>query len=77
PGPLAAGGARSAAAGRRLRRRHERGDAVVAAARWAGSARAVFSDVSAATDAPAMARGMLEGIAGSYRRVSDELESAS
>ena len=24
-----------------------------------------------------MARGMLEGIAGSYRRVSDELESAS
>ena len=44
---------------------------------WAGSARAVFSDVSATTDAPAMARGMLEGIAGSYRRVSDELESAS
>lgn len=44
---------------------------------WAGSARAVFSDVSAATDAPAMARGMLEGIAGSYRRVSDELEAAA
>ncbi|WP_229577160.1 FGGY-family carbohydrate kinase [Kocuria rhizophila] len=44
---------------------------------WAGSARAVFSDVSATTDAPAMARGMLEGIAGSYRRVSDELEIAS
>ncbi|MDO4918102.1 gluconokinase [Kocuria sp.] len=44
---------------------------------WAGSARAVFADVSAATDAPAMARGMLEGIAGSYRRVADELERAA
>ncbi|GEC98211.1 sugar kinase [Kocuria varians] len=44
---------------------------------WAGSARAVFADVSASTDAPAMARGMLEGIAGSYRRVSDELEVAA
>ncbi|OXS81202.1 gluconokinase [Kocuria marina] len=44
---------------------------------WAGSARAVFADVSASTDASAMARGMLEGIAGSYRRVSDELERAA
>lgn len=44
---------------------------------WAGSARTAFVDVSASTDASAMARGMLEGIAASYRRVADEMEEAT
>lgn len=44
---------------------------------WAGSARTAFVDVSASTDAAGMARGMLEGIAASYRRVADELEEAA
>ena len=44
---------------------------------WAGSARTAFVDVSAATDAAGMARGMMEGIAASYRRVADELEEAA
>lgn len=44
---------------------------------WAGNARAVFSGVSASTDASGLARGMLEGIAASYRRVSDQLELAA
>ena len=44
---------------------------------WAGNARAVFSGVSASTDAAGLARGMLEGIAVSYRRVSDQLELAA
>lgn len=44
---------------------------------WAGSARTAFVDVSESTDASAMARGMMEGIAASYRRVADELEEAA
>ena len=44
---------------------------------WAGSARTAFVDVSASTDATGMARGMLEGIAASYRRVADEMEEAA
>ena len=44
---------------------------------WAGSARTAFVDVSASTDAAGMARGMLEGIAASYRRVADEMEEAA
>lgn len=44
---------------------------------WAGSARAVFAEVSASTGPDGMARGMLEGIAASYGRVADELREAA
>ncbi|MFI5908506.1 gluconokinase [Dactylosporangium sp. NPDC051541] len=44
---------------------------------WAGGARAVFSGVSAATDADALFRGIVEGVAMTYARVADELYPAA
>ncbi|MEV4351336.1 gluconokinase [Actinoplanes sp. NPDC049596] len=44
---------------------------------WAGSARAVFGGVSAATDADIMFRGIIEGVAMTYARVADELHPAA
>lgn len=41
---------------------------------WAGDARALFADVSAASTGVELARGVLEGIAVSYARVADQLE---
>jgi gluconokinase len=44
---------------------------------WAGSARAMFGGVSAATGADALFRGILEGVAMTYARVADELHPAA
>jgi len=44
---------------------------------WVGGARAVFDGVSAATDAGAMFRGVVEGVAMTYARVADELRPAA
>ncbi|TDC65952.1 sugar kinase [Micromonospora sp. KC207] len=44
---------------------------------WVGGARAVLEGVSAATDADAMFRGIVEGVAMTYARVADELHPAA
>ncbi|MEU4559469.1 FGGY family carbohydrate kinase [Actinoplanes sp. NPDC023936] len=44
---------------------------------WAGGARAVFGGVSAATDADALFRGIVEGVAMTYARVAGELHPAA
>ncbi|GAB7045521.1 gluconokinase [Catenuloplanes indicus] len=44
---------------------------------WAGGVRAEFSGVSAATDADALFRGIVEGVAMTYARVADELRPAA
>lgn len=44
---------------------------------WAGDARAVFAGVSAATDALAMWRGAIEGVAVSYARVFGQLRAVN
>jgi gluconokinase len=44
---------------------------------WAGGARAVLSWVSAASDADAVFRGIVEGVAITYARVADELHPAA
>lgn len=44
---------------------------------WVGGARAVFGEVSAATGADAMFRGIVEGVAMTYARVADELHPAA
>jgi gluconokinase len=44
---------------------------------WVGEARAVFGGVSAATDADALFRGIVEGVAMTYARVADELYPAA
>jgi len=44
---------------------------------WVGGARAVFDGVSAATDADALFRGIVEGVAMTYARVADELYPAA
>ncbi|GAA3453968.1 FGGY family carbohydrate kinase [Dactylosporangium matsuzakiense] len=44
---------------------------------WVGGARAVFTGVSAATDADALWRGIVEGVAMTYARVADELQPAA
>ncbi|WBB80346.1 gluconokinase [Micromonospora sp. WMMD882] len=44
---------------------------------WVGGARAVFGGVSAATDADALFRGIVEGVAMTYARVADELRPAA
>jgi gluconokinase len=44
---------------------------------WVGGARAVFGGVSAATDADALFRGIIEGVAVTYARVADELHPAA
>ena len=44
---------------------------------WAGGARAVLSGVSAASDADAVFRGIVEGVAITYARVADELHPAA
>ncbi|MEV4279191.1 gluconokinase [Actinoplanes xinjiangensis] len=44
---------------------------------WVGSARAVLGGVSAATDADALFRGIVEGVAMTYARVADELHPAA
>ena len=44
---------------------------------WAGGARAVFADVSAASTGADLARGVLEGVAVSYARVADRLGAAA
>jgi gluconokinase len=44
---------------------------------WVGGARAVFGGVSAATDADALFRGIVEGVAMTYARVADELYPAA
>ncbi|MGN9908620.1 FGGY family carbohydrate kinase [Phytohabitans sp. LJ34] len=44
---------------------------------WVGEARAVLGGVSAATDADAMFRGIVEGVAMTYARVADELRPAA
>jgi gluconokinase len=44
---------------------------------WAGDARAVFGGVSAAADADALFRGIVEGVAMTYARVADELHPAA
>ncbi|WP_067501085.1 gluconokinase [Actinoplanes sp. TFC3] len=44
---------------------------------WAGAARAVFGGVSAATDADALFRGIIEGVAMTYARVAGELQPAA
>ncbi|NYH41973.1 gluconokinase [Micromonospora jinlongensis] len=44
---------------------------------WVGGARAVFGGVSAATDADALFRGIVEGVAMTYARVADELHPAA
>lgn len=43
---------------------------------WAGSARAVLSDVTAASTGTALARAVLEGVVVSYARVADQLVGA-
>ncbi len=44
---------------------------------WAGGARAQIGGVSAATDADALFRGLIEGVAMTYARVADELYPAA
>ena len=44
---------------------------------WVGEARAVVGGVSAATDADALFRGIVEGVAMTYARVADELRPAA
>ena len=44
---------------------------------WVGEARAVLGGVSAATDADALFRGIVEGVAMTYARVADELQPAA
>ncbi|AVT38597.1 gluconokinase [Plantactinospora sp. BB1] len=44
---------------------------------WVGGARAVLGGVSAATDADALFRGIVEGVAITYARVADELHPAA
>ncbi|RKN47659.1 gluconokinase [Micromonospora endolithica] len=44
---------------------------------WVGGARAVLGGVSAATDADALFRGIVEGVAMTYARVTDELHPAA
>lgn len=44
---------------------------------WAGGARAVLADVTAAHDGADLARGVLEGIGLSYGRVADQLTQAA
>ncbi|MGQ1796157.1 gluconokinase [Kocuria oceani] len=44
---------------------------------WAGGARAVLADVTAAATGADLARGVLEGVAASYGRVADELEDVA
>jgi gluconokinase len=44
---------------------------------WVGGARAAFGGVSAATDADALFRGIVEGVAMTYARVADELYPAA
>ncbi len=44
---------------------------------WVGGARAVLGGVSAATDADALFRGIVEGVAMTYARVADELHPAA
>ncbi|WP_250038380.1 gluconokinase [Paractinoplanes maris] len=44
---------------------------------WVGGARAVFGGVSTATDADALFRGIIEGVAMTYARVADELHPAA
>jgi len=44
---------------------------------WAGSARALLADVSAASDGAALARGVLEGLVVSYARVAAQLVEAA
>ena len=44
---------------------------------WVGGARAVLGGVSAATDADALFRGILEGVAMTYARVAGELRPAA
>jgi gluconokinase len=44
---------------------------------WVGGARAIFGGVSAATDADALFRGVIEGVAMTYARVADELRPAA
>lgn len=44
---------------------------------WAGGARAVLGGVSAASDADAVFRGVVEGVAITYARVADELHPAA
>ncbi|MDG4822703.1 gluconokinase [Asanoa sp. WMMD1127] len=44
---------------------------------WVGGARAVLGGVSAATDADALFRGIVEGVAMTYARVADELGPAA
>ncbi|MUN64592.1 sugar kinase [Kocuria sediminis] len=44
---------------------------------WAGGARAVLADVTAAATGADLARGVLEGVAVSYARVADQLEDVA
>ncbi|QGQ18507.1 sugar kinase [Cellulomonas sp. JZ18] len=44
---------------------------------WVGEARAVIGGVSVATDADALFRGVVEGVAMTYARVADELRPAA
>lgn len=44
---------------------------------WAGGARAVLAEVTAATDADTLFRGIVEGVAITYARVADELRPAA
>lgn len=44
---------------------------------WAGSARAVMAGVSAATTAPMIFRGAMEGVALTYARVAEQLQRAA
>ena len=44
---------------------------------WVGGARALLGGVSAATDADAVFRGIVEGVAMTYARVADELRPAA
>jgi gluconokinase len=44
---------------------------------WVGGMRAVFGGVSVATDADALFRGIVEGVAMTYGRVADELHPAA
>ncbi len=44
---------------------------------WVGDARAVLTGVTAATDADALFRGVVEGVAVTYARVADELAPAA
>jgi sugar (pentulose or hexulose) kinase len=43
---------------------------------WAANARAVFAGVSAATTGAMLLRGAMEGVAMSYARIADQLQSA-